>query len=93
MATFISHTEGLLIEGSAVTYSCSPGLKVIESNKSTCMDNGQWEPDPLDVTCAGNNYYSLCYYMYLECSAHCDTDVYVYAAESLYYGPYIPYLR
>ena len=47
MARVLSHTEGPLIEGSIVTYNCSPGLNVIESNMSTCMDNGQWEPDPI----------------------------------------------
>ena len=71
MATFLSHTEGPLIEGSNITYNCSPGLKVIESNMSTCMNNGQWEPDPMDITCTGNYTYNYNYTMHLEYSA-CD---------------------
>ena len=63
MATFLSHTEGPLIEGSIVTYGCiSPGLKVTGPNMSACVNNGHWEPNPLDITCAGNNY-NLCYYV------------------------------
>ena len=59
MATVLSHTEGPLIEGNIVTYSCSPGLKIIESNVSTCMNNGQWEPNPLDITCTGKYLYAF----------------------------------
>ena len=60
MVTILSYTKGPWIEGSILTYSCSPGLIVTESNMSTCMDNGQWEPDPMDVMCIGTyNYIKL----------------------------------
>ena len=55
MVTILRHTEGPWIEGSIITYSCASGLKVAETNTSTCMDNGQWEPDPSDITCTGNH--------------------------------------
>jgi hypothetical protein len=56
MVTVHSHTEGPWLEGHTISYSCaSQGLKVTETNTSTCMDNGQWEPDPSDITCIGNH--------------------------------------
>ena len=40
------------IEGTNVTFTCSdPGLVFNGSNSSTCMRNGKWEPDPMDVKC------------------------------------------
>ena len=40
-------------EGTAITFSCSPGLVLTGPNTTTCMDNGQWEPDPREVKCKG----------------------------------------
>ena len=54
MVTILSHTEGPWLQGYTVNYSCASGLKVTdETNSSTCMDDGRWEPDPSDITCTG----------------------------------------
>ena len=41
------------LEGESVTFACPPGLINVGSNTSTCMKNGQWNPDPAIVTCTG----------------------------------------
>ena len=48
------------LEGTAVTFSCSPGLVLTGPNTTTCMDNGQWEPDPSEVTCKGEHQIHAC---------------------------------
>ena len=42
------------VEGTNVTFSCSPGLVLTGPSTTTCMDNGQWEPDPREVKCKGD---------------------------------------
>ena len=49
----IVNTESPLIGGSMISYSCSTGQTISGPNTSTCLDNGQWEPDPMDTLCAG----------------------------------------
>ena len=39
--------------GSNATFSCPLGLELIGPNSSTCMQNGEWEPDPREVSCRG----------------------------------------
>ena len=39
------------IEGSNVTFSCPPRLVLTGPNMSTCMENGEWEPDIKEVKC------------------------------------------
>ena len=39
------------IEGISVTFSCPPGLVLTGPIISTCMRNGEWEPDPRYVKC------------------------------------------
>ena len=51
------HTDGPWLEGNIISYSCPSGLKIAGTNTSTCMDNGQWEPHPSDITCTGNHNY------------------------------------
>ena len=41
--------------GSSVTFSCSPGLVLTGPNSSTCMGNGEWEPDPRKAICKGES--------------------------------------
>ena len=37
--------------GTSVSYSCPPGLTLTGANTSTCIGNGEWEPDPREVNC------------------------------------------
>ena len=41
------------LEGSTVNFTCPPGLVLIGPNLATCMENGEWEPDPREVRCTG----------------------------------------
>ena len=40
-------------EGQNITFTCPPGQILNGSNLSTCMGNGEWEPDPGEVECKG----------------------------------------
>jgi hypothetical protein len=44
------------IEGQFITYTCPPGFILTGPNMSVCMGNREWEPDPGEVDCIGNNY-------------------------------------
>ena len=58
------NTEGPLIGGSTISYSCSTGQTISGPNTSICTDNGHWEPDPMGTSCTAgnhNNYYYLKY--------------------------------
>ena len=39
------------IAGSNVSFSCDPGYVLYGPNTVTCIDDGQWEPDPRNLTC------------------------------------------
>ena len=41
------------VEGANVTFTCLPGLVLTGPNTTTCMENGEWEPDPIEVNCTG----------------------------------------
>ena len=41
------------LEGQIITFTCPPGQILNGSNTSTCMGNGEWEPDPREVECTG----------------------------------------
>ena len=45
--------EAPMLEGSSIILDCFPGYALIGSNSATCMENGEWEPDPRDVECEG----------------------------------------
>ena len=45
-----------LMEGQFITYTCPPGFVLTGPNASVCTGNGEWEPDPGEVDCIGNNY-------------------------------------
>ena len=49
------------LEGTSITFHCSPGLTLIGPVSSTCMGNGEWEPDPRKVECKGNIYHIVVY--------------------------------
>ena len=46
-------------EGQTITFTCPPGQMLNGSNHSTCMGNGEWEPDPGYVECIGEQL-NLC---------------------------------
>ena len=43
------------LEGATLTFSCPPGKTLIGPNITTCMENGEWEPNVgiVEVKCAG----------------------------------------
>ena len=45
------------LEGTNITFSCLPELILTGPGTSTCMGNGEWEPDPREVECKGNSMY------------------------------------
>ena len=40
-------------EGAILSFDCPPQHVLIGPNTTTCMGNGEWEPDPRDVECKG----------------------------------------
>ena len=38
-------------QGESITFACTSGLELSGPNSSTCMRNGEWEPDPGEVNC------------------------------------------
>ena len=40
------------VEGVSVNLTCSSGV-IIGPNMTTCMENGEWEPDLANVECKG----------------------------------------
>ena len=42
------------VEGHNVMFSCPSGLMLTGPNTSTCMGNGEWEPDPGELKCLGD---------------------------------------
>ena len=46
------------VEGTTVSFTCSNDILILIGPKSsTCMENGEWKPDPREVKCRhrGNN--------------------------------------
>jgi hypothetical protein len=42
------------LEGAVLSFDCPPQQVLIGPNTTTCMGNGEWEPDPRDsVECKG----------------------------------------
>ena len=41
------------LEGATVTFGCAPQYILMGPNTTTCMENGEWEPDPSEVECKG----------------------------------------
>ena len=39
------------LKGQNITFTCPPGQTLNGSSSSTCMGNGEWEPDPTEVVC------------------------------------------
>ena len=45
-------------EGQVITYTCPTGFILDGSNMSVCNENGEWEPDPGELDCIGDNAYN-----------------------------------
>jgi hypothetical protein len=43
------------VVGTNATFSCLPGQGFTGPIVSTCVENGEWEPDPQDVECIGDS--------------------------------------
>ena len=41
------------MEGATVIFYCPPQYIVTGPSTTTCMGNGEWEPDPREVECNG----------------------------------------
>ena len=54
--------EDPALEGENITFTCNNGLILVGPNSSTCMGNGEWEPDPREVNCTGASCYLVHYY-------------------------------
>ena len=50
-------------EGSILNFTCPPGLVLTGPNTTTCMENGEWEPDSRQAKCIGKVNKTL-----LECN-------------------------
>ena len=63
------------LEGKNITLTCGYGLTLIGPNSSTCMGNGEWEPEPREVNCIGGIMISgvstitLCNTPQIQCSS------------------------
>ena len=42
--------------GTTVNLTCPPNLSLIGPNSTSCIGNGEWEPDPSGVMCTKGNY-------------------------------------
>ena len=52
--TIIGYTQHMpVMEGISVNFSCNLGHILHGPNSSTCVRNGEWEPDPMEVECRG----------------------------------------
>ena len=52
--------EDPALEGEIIMFSCSSGLMTIGPNSAICMGNGEWEPDPREIVCAGGSVTVVC---------------------------------
>ena len=48
--------------GTNATFSCFPGQIFSGPYKSTCMENGEWDPDPRELECIGKQHIISLYY-------------------------------
>ena len=49
----ITGYEPPMLVGSNISLSCHPEYVLIGPNISTCLENGEWVPDPKEVQCGG----------------------------------------
>ena len=51
----LGYADHPALEGSNIDPKYLPGLTLVDPNASTCMGNGEWEPDLREVECHGKN--------------------------------------
>ena len=51
----ITADSDLTLERTNVTFSCPAGMVLAGPTTATCMENGEWEPDPMEVQCKREN--------------------------------------
>ena len=63
------------LESDHITFTCPSGLIFNGSTTSTCMGNGEWEPDPREVHCISINelYMTTAAGMYCKCQNYAPT--------------------
>ena len=65
----VSNDRQPALQGSTMNFSCPTGLVLTGPNATTCMENGEWEPDPTSLKCESfegaveyySGYYHYCY--------------------------------
>ena len=45
------------IVGASVNFTCPHKHLLIGPHSATCMENGEWEPDPVQVECKGELHF------------------------------------
>ena len=48
-----SSNVDVIVEGTFITFKCFDGSVPTGPNISTCMEDGEWSPDPRKVLCTG----------------------------------------
>ena len=48
-----------VLEGTTVNFHCSSGLILVGNTSATCKAEGQWEPDPNELTCSESKLHKL----------------------------------
>ena len=46
--------EDPALDGQNITFTCASSQILSGPNTSTCMGNGEWEPDPREIECTGD---------------------------------------
>ena len=44
------------LSGDRITFQCSSGLILVGPSSSTCIDDGQWVPDPRELKCVNMSH-------------------------------------
>ena len=55
---------GPIPEGAKINFTCITGMELVGPNSTTCMGNGEWEPNPRDVTCKSKSSSVVICYLY-----------------------------
>ena len=64
------------IEGTRITFSCLQGLILSGSNTSTCMGDGNWEPDLKAIQCNGELISMITYIQFISLfAAYCGPPI------------------